>query len=59
MRSIISGAIGLLWGGALLVVGAINGDAIQLVIGAVLFAAGSYYMRKGLAERRAASPPAA
>jgi hypothetical protein len=63
MRNLISGIVGVLWGGAIVVYGLTNrpegSDAYQaggyaaVVFGVLLLVGGVYYLRKGLRERAA------
>ena len=64
MRNLVSGVIGILWGGALILARIFGGPPAGsasyqsgawtgTAIGVALFAAGIYYMRKGLLARKA------
>lgn len=64
MRNLISGTIGILWGGALILARIFGGPPagsasyqsgswIATAIGVTMFAAGVYYVRKGLLARKA------
>ena len=64
MRNLISGAIGILWGGALILARIFGGPPagsesyqsgswIGTAIGVAMFVAGIYYVRKGLLARKA------
>jgi hypothetical protein len=64
VRNLISGMIGILWGGALILArifgGSPSGSAsyqsgswFGTAIGVAMFAAGIYYVRKGLLARKA------
>jgi hypothetical protein len=63
MRNLVSGIVGVLWGGAIVVYGVLNppegsgayanGGYAALVVGVLLLAGGVYYLRKGLKERAA------
>jgi hypothetical protein len=64
MRNMISGTIGILWGGALILARIFGGPPagsasyqsgswIGTAIGVAMLAAGIYYVRKGLLARKA------
>ena len=68
MRNLISGAIGILWGGALILARIFGGPPagsasyqsgswIGTAIGIAMFVAGIYYVRKGLLARKAGGNP--
>jgi hypothetical protein len=67
MRNIVGGAIGLLWGGAILIRFLLQGgpkgqgayaagEWIAVVFGLLLLSAGLYYLIQGLREKQATKP---
>ena len=70
MRNIVSGVIGIVWGGAITLGSLLSppgsipasqsyqvGAFAAAITGVVMLAAGIYYLRKGLRERKAGAGP--
>lgn len=70
MRNIVSGVVGILWGGGITLRSLLQppasvessqayevGTFAAAITGVVMLAAGIYYLRKGIRERKAESHP--
>jgi hypothetical protein len=63
MRNLVSGVVGLVWGGAVVIYGLMHppegsgayasGGRAAPVVGVILVIGGAYYLRKGLKEKAA------
>ena len=62
MRNLVSGIVGVVWGGSVTVYGLVTGlqgtgpylggQVAALVVGLILLVAGVYYVRRGIVEMR-------